>query len=364
MNVIFDNKTYYIQKFGGVSVVFNELQKRALKDSRLRCQFVEYGNGGNVYQKSLNIPENLVIQKSHRFFGLKRLLPVRVNASEPFIFQSTYFSYCSNRNAININTVHDFIEARVGNDKKGSMLRSMYQGYIINKSDKIICISENTKRDLLDFYPNVKKEDVVVIYQSASDNYHVVDNTQTELPFPAKSYLIYVGARAKRKNYHLLRNIIGQTEFNLVIAGNKLTEEEKKALEEQIPTTRYVSLGFTEDERLNELYNNAAALIYPSSYEGFGIPILEAQQAGCPVIALNASSIPEVISLKPESCPLLMQKNSEEELLSKIRLLSDKNLMAQVVADGLDNAKRFSWDKTYEQYRDLYEELLRSKNVQ
>jgi glycogen synthase len=59
-----------------------------------------------------------------------------------------------------------------------------------------------------------------------------------------------------------------------------------------------------------------------------------------------------------------MQKNSEEELLSKIRLLSDKNLMAQVVADGLDNAKRFSWDKTYEQYRDLYEELLRSKNVQ
>lgn len=359
MKVIYDNKVYYIQKFGGVSVVFNELQKRALKDADMQCRFVEYGEGGNSYQESLNIPENLVIQKSPKFFGLKRLLPVRVNGNEPFIFQSTYFSYCSNPKAININTVHDFIEARVGNDKKGSKLRSAYQGYIINKSDKIVCISENTKRDLLEFYPNVKQEDVCVIYQGASDNYHIVKEAQMVLPFPAKSYLIYVGARAKRKNYHLLRDVIGHTDYNLVIAGTELSEEEKRELENNIPNSRYVSLGYTEDERLNELYNNAAALIYPSSYEGFGIPVLEAQQAGCPVIALNTSSIPEVISINPETCPLLMKEATKEELLSKIRLLSDKNLIAQVVADGLANSKRFSWDKTHEQYKALYKKLLK-----
>lgn len=358
MKVIYDNKVYYIQKFGGVSVVFNELQKRALKDVDIQCRFVEYGEGGNSYQESLNIPENLVIQKSPKFFGLKRLLPVRVKGNEPFIFQSTYFSYCSNLNAININTVHDFIEARVGNDKKGSKLRSLYQGYIIGKSDIIVCISENTKRDLFDLYPHVKRDIVHVIYNSASDIYHIKKNVEKELPFPKGTYLIYVGARAQRKNYHLLRDVIGQTSYNLIIVGSKLSEEEKQELEKHIPASRYVDLGFTEDERLNELYNNAAALVYPSSYEGFGIPVLEAQQAGCPVIALNTSSIPEVISSKPENCPLLMQKDTKEELLSKIRLLSNKDLMAQVSFDGLENAKRFSWDKMYYEYRCLYEKLL------
>ena len=144
----------------------------------------------------------------------------------------------------------------------------------------------------------------------------------------------------------------------MVIAGNKLSEDERIELEQHISDSRYVSLGYTEDERLNELYNNAAALVYPSSYEGFGIPVLEAQQAGCPVIALNTSSIPEVISKTPENCPLLMKEGTEKELLDKILLLSDKDLMNQVVAEGLENAKRFSWDKMYREYTELYGQLL------
>lgn len=360
MNVVFDNKAYYIQKFGGVSVLFKELHERVLKDDTIQSKFIEYGKGGNSYQNSLNIPNNRVIQKSPKYFGLKRLLPVGVSEKTPFIFHSTYFSYTTNPNAININTILDFIEARVGNGR-GSWLRSAYQGYIIKKSDMNVCISHSTKRDLLSLYPSVKEENVRVIHLSASASYNVLEEDVVDLPFPAKSYLIYVGGRVKRKNYYLLRNIIGQTDYNLVIAGSKLSEQERKELEEVIPAERYVSLGYTEDERLNELYNNAAALIYPSSYEGFGIPVLEAQQAACPVIALNTSSIPEVISLKPEECPLLMKKDTEEELLAKIRLLNDKDLISKVVCDGLENAKRFSWDKMYNEYKALYEELLTSK---
>lgn len=361
MKVVFDNKAYYIQKFGGVSVLFKELQERAITNNHIQCKFIEYGDGGNSYQESLKIPQDMVVQKSPKCFGLKRMLPVTINEEKPFIFHSTYFSYCNNPYAININTILDFIEVRVGNGK-GSWFRSAFQGYIIKKSDVNVCISNSTKKDLLDLYPRVKEENVKVIHLSASDTYRVLKEPPCDLPFPAKSYLIYVGGRVKRKNYYLLRNIIGQTDYNLVIAGSKLTKEEKGELEKYIPAERYVSLGYTEDERLNELYNNATALIYPSSYEGFGIPVLEAQQAGCPVIALNTSSIPEVISLNPDECPLLMREGTEEELLSKIRLLSDKNLMAQVVADGLENSKRFSWDKTYNEYRKLYESLLSNRN--
>lgn len=358
MKVVFDNKAYYIQKFGGVSVLFKELHERVLKDDSVQCKFIEYGDGGNSYQDSLSIPQELIISKSPKYFGLKRLFPVRVEGKDPFIFHSTYFSYCSNKNAINVNTILDFIEAKVGNDKKGSKFRSAFQGHIIRKSDMNVCISHSTKRDLLDLYPDVDEAKVKVIHLSASDSYRILNNDTIDLPFSAKSYLIYVGARAKRKNYHLLRNIIGQTDYNLVIAGNKLSDEERIELEKYIPKSRYVSLGYTEDERLNELYNSAAALVYPSSYEGFGIPVLEAQQAGCPVIALNTSSIPEVMSLKPDTCPLLMKMETEDELLSKIRLLSDQNLMAQVIEDGLKNTKRFSWDKMAKEYFDLYEDLL------
>lgn len=357
MKVIFDNKAYYIQKFGGVSVLFKELQERVMKDDSLQSQFIEYGEGGNSYQESLMIPKSKIIQKSPKYFGLKRLLPVKVNEVKPFIFHSTYFSYSSNPQAININTILDFIESRVGNGK-GSKFRSAFQGYIIGKSDMNVCISYSTKKDLLSLYPKVREEKVRVIHLSASDTYRRLNGKQVELPFSAKSYLIYVGARVKRKNYHLLRNVIGYTNYNLVIAGSKLSDEERTELEKYIPSSRYVSLGYTEDERLNELYNNAAALIYPSSYEGFGIPVLEAQQAACPIIALNASSIPEVISQKPETCPLLMEKDTEEELLSKIRLLSNKELITKVIAEGVDNSKRFSWDKMYSEYRSLYTELL------
>lgn len=361
MNVVFDNKAYYIQKFGGVSVLFKELHERALKDETLNCKFIEYGVGGNTYQESLQIPDNLIIQKSPKFFGLKRLFPVKVNEREPFIFHSTYFSYCSNPKAINVNTILDFIEAQVGNGR-GSGFRSAFQGYIIKKTDMNVCISNSTKRDLLSLYPDVSEEKVSVIHLSASDTYRVIEKGNVELPFPEKSYLLYVGARAKRKNYHLLRDIIGQTDYNLVIAGGKLSDEERQELEAHIPASRYVSLGYTEDERLNELYNNAAALVYPSSYEGFGIPVLEAQQAGCPVIALNTSSIPEVISKEPSQCPLLMNEGTKEELLSKIRLLTDKVLMTKVIGDGLKNAERFSWDKMYDEYSSMYDRLLNRYN--
>ncbi len=86
MKVVFDNKAYYIQKFGGVSVLFKELHERVLKDNSVESRFIEYGDGGNSYQESLNIPNNLVIEKSPKYFGLKRLLPVKVKEEQPFCF--------------------------------------------------------------------------------------------------------------------------------------------------------------------------------------------------------------------------------------------------------------------------------------
>ena len=133
-----------------------------------------------------------------------------------------------------------------------------------------------------------------------------------------------------------------------------MSEEEKEFYDAVLGPDRYeVRTGLPNSE-LNRLYNSVKCLVYPSSYEGFGIPILEAQQAGCPVIAYNNSSIPEVIG----ETPLLMNEMTKEELLSKLNLLSDETVRQEVIEHGIENAKHFSWDESYEQYRQLYQKLL------
>ena len=94
--------------------------------------------------------------------------------------------------------------------------------------------------------------------------------------------------------------------------------------------------------------------MYPSSYEGFGIPVLEAQKAGCPVIALNASSIPEIIG----KTPLLMDYFSQSSLLSKLKILDDSATREQIIRYGLLNSSKYSWNNTYELYRMLYRNIL------
>jgi len=93
--------------------------------------------------------------------------------------------------------------------------------------------------------------------------------------------------------------------------------------------------------------------LYPSSYEGVGLPVLEAQRAGCPVIAYNASSIPEIIG----DTPLLMKELTVKELTDKIHLLNDSALTESIKNEGVKNAQRFSWDKMAREYQEIYNEM-------
>lgn len=352
MNVVFDNIVFSLQRAGGISVVWQELLSRFIKMGCDNLSFIEHPTDtDNVFRKKLDLSKGYIIHPSIRWFTLERYCNPKIKSQDSFIFHSSYFRTCPSKNAINVTTVHDFTyDYFYKGKRRGAFLHLWQRNRAIINADVVVCISENTKRDLLKFLPDVDENKVNVIYNGVSEDYQVIESKDASL----KDYLLFVGERVAYKNGHWFAEAIKDTDYKVLFCGKPMTDEEKLFYNSTLGEVRYKVMSGLTNEELNRVYNSVKCLVYPSSYEGFGIPVLEAQRAGCPVIALNASSIPEVIG----ETPLLMQKLNKEELIGKLALLEDSGVRQHVVEAGLENAKKFSWDAAYEQYRALYEQLL------
>ncbi len=343
--LVLDNLIYRWQKSGGVSTVWYELTKRII-ERRQDYFFLEYANSNNYnHLRAIEqIPADRTKILDDSLFLLKRYFPVSFDLDKPFIFQSSYYRTCCNNKAVNIITVHDFIYERY---RKGlaKKIHCLTKEYSISKANYIVCISQSTKNDLLNFYPDINKDNIRIIYNGASDSYHPIDTNKED-------YLLFIGARGGYKNFSIAVDAAAKAGRPLIICGKKLEEKEKEYLDRRIPQ-KYKDLGFVSEEKLNLLYNKAFALIYPSSYEGFGIPVVEAQKAGCPVIAIKGSSIPEVIGNKFMLCDAA----TSDLILERLNFLKNKSNRDIVIKDGLNKASKFSWDQTYNDYVQLYAEI-------
>lgn len=359
MQIVIDNVAFSIQKIGGISVVWYELIKRLLDDKRFHTFFIEADNAKeNYYRQLLPIKESKIFPINKKLFSIIRYLNPKLNIKEPYIYHSSYYRVSRDPNAINFTTVHDFTYEREGKKNIRSRIHIWQQKQAVMKSDVVICISENTRKDLFHYYKNVDLNKVHVVYNGVSDEYrHLEDLNSLELPYPPLSYCIYVGVRREYKNYNLAIEAAAKAGYRIVLIGGPLTEDEKHYLECTIGKDNYTCLSKVSNQRLNELYNGAFALLYPSSYEGFGIPCLEAQKAGCPVIAYNASSIPEVVC-DPQ---MLIDELKVTKVVEKLDTLRDENYREDVVNKGVLFAKQFSWDRTYEQTVHLYEEAIQKR---
>ena len=151
---------------------------------------------------------------------------------------------------------------------------------------------------------------------------------------------------------------MAHNKLKLVIVGAPLRPEELELLYKELGQSNFIEMGRVSNEELNHLYNGAIALLYPSEYEGFGIPVLEAQKAGCPVIAYNASSIPEIIG----DTPLLIDTLSVGSVTKCFDTLKVKEQREEIVCKGSENAKRFTWDSMYQQVIELYKEAWEASN--
>lgn len=220
-------------------------------------------------------------------------------------------------------------------------------------ASKIICVSQNTKKDLVALY-KVPENKIEVIYNGYVDDFQVLSpNLRQNLKLQISKnipYFLYLGRIEKRKNvlsvvraFEILKEKY-DIPHRLVLAGKGGYgyEEIKNKINISVYVSDIVLAGFVSERRKWELINGAEIFLFPSSYEGFGLPVLEAQSAGVPVITSSVSSLPEVA----RGGAILVDPNDSDQMAEKIFLLTrGKNLRGGIIQKGRENLKRFSWGK-------------------
>jgi len=352
MKIFYDNIIFSLQRAGGISLYWSELISASIKKN-IDIQFFGSKNE-NIFQKRIDLnikTESRISIKILRYMPLLKTLP---NGS---VFHSSYYRVSFQKNVKNIVTVHDFTyEFFMSGVAK--YIHIWQKKIAISKSSGIICVSESTKKDLLKFYPNLKNEKIRVIYNGVGDEFLVLSNPASYLTFQFKNlanrkYLLYVGDRSSYKNFKLAVDVLfGLDDFSLVvIGGGKFNKYEKSIIKERRGDVFHFS-GLDGNE-LNVIYNNACCLLYPSSYEGFGIPIVEAMKSGCPVVSVNVSSIPEVC----DNACLLVDNPNLANLIEKVESLEDSEIRKSVIKRGIIRAQAFSWSKCFNDTLKFYEEV-------
>lgn len=237
----------------------------------------------------------------------------------------------------------------------------------INRSSHVITVSEYSKKDIMEHY-HVPDDKISVIY-NAIDHEHFYPRPQKEIAGVRKKYnlpekyILFTGNIEPRKNltgvldaYSRLDDAIKE-KCGLVLVGGKGWNDDEilekiKALKEG--GAQVITPGFVPDEDLPLIYSGASLFVFPSFYEGFGIPPLEALACGVPVITSNASSLPEVV----DEAAIAIDPNNTGELAAQMaKVLTDASLAKKLSAAGLKQAQKFSWDKSARELIALLERL-------
>jgi glycosyltransferase involved in cell wall biosynthesis len=346
MKLFFDNIIFSLQKAGGISTYWGELSSRLIRDN-IDVTFIENNLTDNLVRNSYTT-EPLQISSDHSFPKIvNRFLPFKLaQLKERFIFHSSYNRVTTNAKALQVITVHDFVHELFYSGFRRK-LHSFQKKRAIDIAHAIICVSENTKSDLLRINPNVDPNKVKVIYNGVSEDFYPIETDTRNI----KPYLVFIGSREHYKNFDFVVKLLNQMEdFDLVIVGKPLNKQEMIFTTSQLGG-RFRVYSHINNVELNKIYNSAYALLYPSSYEGFGIPLLEAMKTGLPFIGLNKSSIPEVSG----DAGILLEHLDIDAFKNAIfNIETNRNIL---IKKGLSQASKFSWEKCYQQTVEVYKQL-------
>lgn len=367
MKILYDHQVFTNQVYGGISRYFYELMSRFSDNKGITFELsLLYSN--NHYIENASFSSHRTFLKRTHFRGKQKLLhilnkqkSIRMLKKHDFdIFHPTYYNsyflkYINNRPYV--LTIHDMIHELFPEFFPAADKTPKWKKLLAEKAVKIIAISENTKRDIIKVYGiNERKIEVVYHGNSLEPNQYV--ETTVELP---EKYLFYVGDRHLYKNFRTFVLAVAQLlnedrYLNIVCAGGeKIALDEIRFFKDLDICNRVHRYPINNDAILAYLYKNAIAFVYPSLYEGFGIPILEAFSCGCPVVVSNSGSFPEVAG----SAAIYFNPTDTISIKEAIRnVLYDENLRKELERKGFEQLKKFSWEKTAKLTKEIYNRIL------
>jgi mannosyltransferase len=286
---------------------------------------------------------------NHNFF-MRQLLKIKAcdtGDDDETIFHSSYYRLPKSKNVKTVLTVHDFTYKKYYSGIQ-KHVNNYQMSRAISQANEIICISHATKKDLLKFHPGISESKISVIYHGI--DHQIFNRDQYQLKNKFSDCVLFVGSRSGYKNFTVAVDAISKSNsLRLGIVGNKLTDDELSLL--KFKGVDYIDFGPISDSELSELYRHSHSLIYPSSYEGFGMPILEAMACGLPVLIGCDVASREISSENAIKCE---EQNSSSFVKGFEKIEMNRSLL---IENGILHAKKFQWETAAKKTAKIYRKL-------
>ncbi len=360
MKVIYENFIFSQQKYGGISRYFYELIKSFNKKNDIKT-ITPLILSNNHYIKDKKDLKHLSFFPNKRIRG-KPTLTFLVNRIaflitlqtknfdivHPTYFDTYFLKFIGNKKLV--LTVYDMIDEKFYLDKTSEKKKILCE-----RADLIIAISENTKQDLVEIF-NIPESKIRVIY--LANSLEISNEINISLP---QKYILFVGQRDLYKNFDrfisstskLLKN---NKDLHIICAGGGNFKENESYRLRGLNIENKVTQLDLNDDMLSHLYKNALLFVFPSLYEGFGIPLLESFSLGCPVACSNISSLPE-IAMDGATYFDPMDEDSIYECINHV-IFNDK-YKEKLVKNAYKRLESFSWEKTANKTKEVYSEVIK-----
>ena len=359
MKIFFDYNIFYRQKYGGISSYYFNLFEEFNKNNVPFFACPIFNKNRYIRAVKKNIFSINIIECPSIFYNLIDNANYQISKSflkiyDPDIIHITYYNknILKYKNAKKILTVYDMITEVFPN--KENLQLSKIKEQSIESSDHIIAISETTKRDLISYF-NVPSKKISVIYLGVNLTSQSIEENKKE------NFILYVGSRKSYKNfenflYSIRSSSLLYQDFNIVcFGGENFSKYDKDILKKYKFEMTKIKFIYGGDEILKKLYSTARLFVFPSLYEGFGLPILESMANSCPVLCSNSGSLPEIAG---DAAIYFDPRNFESIRGSIESAIYDDTLLDNLSKKGFERIKMFSWGACAEQTLNLYKKII------
>ena len=372
MKILLDPQIFNAHKYGGISRYYTEIFSSLSKKKDLQINIPLYFTNNVYFNESILVSKK---QKRYSFFlnflskvgiSIRKITKKRNNrgalkgmVSQDYdLFIPTYYNpyfleYIGAKPFV--LTVYDMIHEQFPQYFEAYDNTVNEKLLLMEKATKIIAVSQNTKKDIIKIYPHIDASKIEVIYHGNSIKVNA--GAKPNLP---SNYILFVGVRANYKNFtffvHAITELLkNDSSLHVVCAGGGKFNNEEISLIKSLGFENQILHKTFEENELGTFYQKAKCFVFPSMYEGFGIPVLESMACGCPIVLAKHSSFPEVAG----DAGFYFDLNSSEDLKNKInQLLTDENLRKEYSEKGLVQAQKFNWDNAAEQCFELYKKAI------